>query len=100
VFFFGFSYRNFGFSNQNFGFLNQNFGFSYPKLRVYENRSFVFLKQSCSFCKEFFSSYRNFKISNPYKVSNEVSVERKAEKFTKFRAKINYCVEEEVTGIK
>jgi hypothetical protein len=31
---------------------------------------------------------RNFGISNPY----EVSVERKPEKFSKFRAKMNYCV--------
>jgi hypothetical protein len=34
---------------------------------------------------------RNFWISNPYEVSNEVSVERKPEKFSKFRAQINYC---------
>jgi hypothetical protein len=71
--------------------------FFYPKLRVFENRSFVFLNQSCLFCKEFFSSCRNdsgsfcdrnFGILNPY----EISVERKLEKFSKFRAKINYCV--------
>jgi hypothetical protein len=35
---------------------------------------------------------RNFGISNPYEVYNEVSVERKLEKFSKFQAKINYCV--------
>jgi hypothetical protein len=35
---------------------------------------------------------RNFSISNPYEVSNEVLVERKPEKFSKFWAKINYCV--------
>jgi hypothetical protein len=35
---------------------------------------------------------RKYGISNPYKVSNEVSIERKPEKFSKFQAKINYCV--------
>jgi hypothetical protein len=38
------------------------------------------------------SGDRNFGISNPYEVSNEVSVERKLEKFSKFRSKMNYCV--------
>jgi hypothetical protein len=38
---------------------------------------------------EFFAT----ETSNPYKVSNEVSVERKPEKFSKFRAIINYCVD-------
>jgi hypothetical protein len=55
--------RNFGFSNLNFrsfepklrGFRTET-SFSYPKLRVFENRSFVFLNQSSSFCKDFFSS--------------------------------------------
>jgi hypothetical protein len=75
-----------------------------PKLRFFENRSFVFLNQSCSVCKDFFCPTetsvvvfgifcdRNFGISNPYEVSNEVSVERKPEKFSKFQAKMNYCV--------
>jgi hypothetical protein len=35
---------------------------------------------------------RNFGISNPHEVSNEFSVERKPEQFSKFRWKINYCV--------
>jgi hypothetical protein len=34
---------------------------------------------------------QNFGISNPYEVSNKVSVERKPEEFSKFRAKINNC---------
>jgi hypothetical protein len=96
---FGFSYRNFGFSSQNFGFFEPKFrvfrtetsGFE-PKLRVFENQSFVFSNQSCSFCKVFCLSYRNFGISNPYEVSNEVSVEWEPEKFLKFQAKMNDCV--------
>jgi hypothetical protein len=52
----------------------------------------IFLNQSCSFCKEVILSYtetsgvdsgifcdRNFGISNPNEVSNEVSAERKPE---------------------
>jgi hypothetical protein len=35
---------------------------------------------------------RKFGISNRYEVSIEVSVERKPEKFSKFRAKMNCCV--------
>jgi hypothetical protein len=35
---------------------------------------------------------RNFGIPNPYEVYNEVLVEWKPEKFSKFRAKINYCI--------
>jgi hypothetical protein len=37
---------------------------------------------------------RNFGISYPYEVSNEISVEWKPEKFSKFRAKMNDCVVE------
>jgi hypothetical protein len=65
-----------------------------PKLRGFENWSIVLLNQSCSFCKEFFFvlpklwAYQMMPYHNPY----EVSVERKPEKFPKFRAKINYCV--------
>jgi hypothetical protein len=78
------------------GFTNRNFGFS--------KRNFVFLNQSCSFCKDFFCLTEtsgvnsgifcdpNFGISNPYEVSNNVSVERKPEKFSKFQAKMNYSV--------
>jgi hypothetical protein len=103
--------RNFGFINGNFEFSYRNFGFFepkllvfQPKLRVFENRSFVFLNQSCSFCKDFFCPTetsgvgsgifcdRNFGILNPYEVSNEVSVERKPEKFSKFQAKMNNSV--------
>jgi hypothetical protein len=71
--------QNFGFSNRNFGFFNRNFVFFELKFRVFEPKhrvfspkirvfrteisgfwtetscfwSFVFLNQSCSFCKEF-----------------------------------------------
>jgi hypothetical protein len=59
----------------------------------------VFLNQSVSFCKDFFRPTqtlgvvsgifcnRNFGISSPYEVS--------IKKFSKFRAKINYCVPSE-----
>jgi hypothetical protein len=74
--------------------------FSYPKLRVFENRSFVFfvlqriffrLTETSGVDSGIFCD-RNLGISNPYEVSNEVTVERKPEKFSKFQAKINYCV--------
>jgi hypothetical protein len=78
---------------------------SHPKFCVFKNRSFVFSNQSCSFCKDFFCPNetsgdvdsgifcnRNFRISNPYEVFNEVLIERKTAKFSKIRAKMNYCV--------
>jgi hypothetical protein len=76
----------------NIGFSNRNFGFS--------NRIFGFWSKVVCFANKFFSSYRNFGcwfwnfydwnfgISNPYKVFDEVSVERKPEKFSKFPAKM------------
>jgi hypothetical protein len=93
--------RNFGVLNRNFGFLNWNFEIfepklqvfepklciSYPKLFVFENRSFVFLNQSCSFCKKKIRPTETSGANGSY----EVSVERKLKKFSKFRAKINYC---------
>jgi hypothetical protein len=47
-----------GFSNRNFGFFKPKLWVFQLKLRVFENQSFVFLNQSCSFCKDFFLSYR------------------------------------------
>jgi hypothetical protein len=67
-----------------------------PKFRVFKPKLLVFKAFFCStetsgvdsgtFCDQ------NFGISYPYEVSNEVSDDQKPEKFSKFRAKINYCV--------
>jgi hypothetical protein len=94
---FGFSYRNFGFLNRDFGFSNLNFGifkpffepklrFSYPKLPVFENRSFVFLNQSCSFCKEIFFVLPKLRLLIPGFFVTETSEYQIHTKFlTKFR---------------
>jgi hypothetical protein len=37
--------------------------------------------------------YRNFRSAKKHEVSNEVSVERKPEKFSMFQVKMNYCVQ-------
>jgi hypothetical protein len=50
---------------------------------------FFVLPKLCALIPGFFGT----EISEyPYEVSKEVSVERKPEKFSKFQAKINYCV--------
>jgi hypothetical protein len=71
----------------------RNFGFSFKNFRI-SSRSFVFSNRttetsgvnSGSFC------YRNFRSAKKHEVSNEVSVEGKPEKFSKFQAKKKNCV--------
>jgi hypothetical protein len=71
-----------GFPIQTSSFRTETSGFWKPKFRVFKPNFGIF----CD---------RNFGISNPYEVSNEisneVSVKRKPQKFSKFRAKMNYC---------
>jgi hypothetical protein len=76
---FGFSFQNFGISYRSFGFSTRNFEFSNRPTKI----SGVNFGILC---------YRNFRSAKKYEVSNEVSVERKPEKFTKFQAKMNYYV--------
>jgi hypothetical protein len=94
-----FSNPNFGFSNQNFGLSNQNFGLSNRHF-VFPTRNFMFLKTEVScfvrfvFCptKLWVLIQKNYEISNSYEISNEVPVEQKPDKLSKFRAKVNNCV--------
>jgi hypothetical protein len=73
------------------GFPTETSCFWKPKFRVFKPKLFVL--QRFFFCPTETSgvdagifSDRNFGISNPYEVSNEVLVERKPEKFSKFQA--------------
>jgi hypothetical protein len=72
----GFSFQNFRISSRSFGFSTRNFVFSNRPTETSGVDSGIFC-------------YRNFRSAE---VSNEVSIERKPEKFSKFQAKMNYCV--------
>jgi hypothetical protein len=84
---------NFVFSTRNFGFSFQNFRISFRSLGFF-TRNFVFSNRTneTSSVNSGIFCYRNFRSAKKHEVSNEVSVERKLEKFSKFQAKMNYCV--------
>jgi hypothetical protein len=79
-------HENSGFFNQNFGFFEPKLRFSYLKLRVFENRSYLFLNQSCSFCKYFFFVLPKLRVLIPGLFATETSEYQIHTKFlTKFR---------------
>jgi hypothetical protein len=89
----GFRTETSGFRTETSGFSTETSCFWKPKFRVFEPKLFVlqrFFLSHRNFVCWFRDFLRNFGISNPY----EVSVERKPEKFSKFQAKMNYCVQE------